>query len=184
MNELRQRTDSQILVMDMQREVLPEGCNQAAWDAAQMADWVNWLAPWEVIAHLTWRDRTDDKGNAHGISQDSAAKCYERFMRKRMPGVSYFSAVEQTPSRDGSHVHALWADARGVYRKEAWHAWFKQFGRARIEPVRNHSDVSGYCAKHLVSSYTTKAPIWWNVKLQWHRVQAMHGRSYGLQPAG
>jgi hypothetical protein len=169
--------------MDMGRELLPVGCDQAAFDNAQMSDWVNWLAPWEVIAHLTWRDRIDGQGNAHGISQDSAAKCFERFMR-HLPGVSYFYAVEQNPSRDGSHVHALWADARGVYRKEAWARWVKQFGRARIEPVRNHGDVSGYCAKHLVASYTTKAPIWWNVKLQWHRVQSMHGRIFGLdQPA-
>jgi hypothetical protein len=166
--------------MEMEREVLPAGCDQARFDNAQMADWVNWLAPWEVIAHLTWRDRKDGKGNAYGISQDSAARGYERFMRKRLPAVSYFYAVEQNPSRVGSHIHALWADAGGVYRKEAWHAWFKQFGRARIELVRNHGDVSGYCAKHLVASYTTKAPVWWNVKLQWHRVQGMHNSDFKL----
>ena len=95
--------------------------------------------------------------------------------------MSYFYAVEPNPSREGSHVHALWADARGVYCKEAWAAWFKHHGRARIEVVRNHEDVSSYCAKHLVASYTTKAPIWWNVKLQWHRVQAMHNRAFELR---
>lgn len=173
------KTDRHVKMMMMDRILMNE--NQDVMDAAQMGDWVNYLAPWEVIAHLTWRDRIDAHGVPHGISCDSAARAFEKFMRRRLPSVSYFYAVEQNPSRDGSHVHALWADARGVYRKEAWASWFKQFGRARIEPVRNHADVSSYCAKHLVSSYATKAPIWWNVKLQWHRIQAMNDCAFKLR---
>jgi hypothetical protein len=167
--------------MEMEREILPKGANQARWDNAQMADWVNWLAPWEVIAHLTWKDRIDAHGVPYGISMDSARKAYERFMQRELPRVSYFYAIEPNPSRAGCHVHALWADAKGVYRQEAWAAWFQRYGRARIEPVRSQSDVSDYCAKHLVASYTTKAPVWWNVKLQWHRVQAQHGTPFALE---
>lgn len=155
--------------------------SRAKLDAEIMAKWVNYLAPWQVIAHLTWRDHVDRFGVPHGIGQWSAAKSFERFMREELPHLSYFYAVEQNPSRDGNHVHALWADAKSVFRKEAWASWFQRHGRARIEPVRNQSDVSGYCAKHLVASYATKAPIWWNVKLQWHRVEAMHNRDFKLE---
>lgn len=167
--------------MTMERLVVQDRTLQAGFDAEQMAHWVNWLAPWQVIAHLTWRDHLDKYGVPHGIGQWSAAKSFERYMKTELPHLSYFYAVEQNPSRDGSHVHALWADAGNVFRKEAWASWFQRHGRARIEPVRNHKDVSDYCAKHLVSSYTTKAPIWWNVKLQWHRVQAMHNRAFELR---
>jgi hypothetical protein len=170
-----------ITAMWMGRVVLQPGQNQADMDHEQMANWVNYLAAWQVIAHLTWRDHVDEHGVPHGIGQWSAAKSFEKFMAKELPYLSYFYAIEQNPSREGSHVHALWADARGVFRKEAWAAWFKRHGRARIEPVRNQSDVSAYCAKHLVASYTTKAPIWWNVKLQWHRVQAMHNAAFVLR---
>lgn len=175
------RVDERVTDMSMGYTLVGPDQDQAAYDAERMAKWVNYLAPWQVIAHLTWRDHIDKDGVPHGIGQWSAAKSYEKFMARELPHLSYFYAVEQNPSRDGSHVHALWADAKGVYRKEAWAAWFQHHGRARIEPVRNQRDVSGYCAKHLVASYTTKAPIWWNVKLQWHRVQAMHNRAFELR---
>ena len=128
-------------------------------DAAQLVNWVHRLAPWEVICHLTFRWEA---------SLESSRRCYEKYMRRRFARVSYFYAVEENPSRDGHHVHALWADCRSVFRKEAWHAWFKQYGRARIEPVRCKADVASYCSK-----YVTKQLCWWNAGLQWHRVQAM-----------
>jgi hypothetical protein len=96
-------------------------------------------------------------------------------MRRHLPQVSYFYALEQNPSRDGFHVHALWADTASVFRKEVWAAWFKRYGRARIEPVRSFEDVSGYCSK-----YVTKEGAWWNVKLQWHRIRAMHDTQFVL----
>lgn len=117
----------------------------------EMERWVSDLAPWEVIAHLTFRWEA-------GLM--SAAKAFERFMGRDLDDVSYFYAVEQNPSRDGHHVHALWAHAVGVQRSRAWRKWFDRFGRARIEPVRSHEDVSNYCAK-----YVAKECAWWNVKL-------------------
>lgn len=158
--------DRRVIAMGMERLLLP-GCDQRKVDARQMADWVNWLAPWEVISHLTWRWES---------SLDSSRRTFERFMRRHLSRVSYFYALEQNPSRDGYHVHALWADAGSIFRREAWAAWFKRYGRARIEPVRSFEDVSGYCAK-----YVTKERAWYDVKLQWHRIQAMHGRPFKLE---
>lgn len=162
--------------MSMEHYALPSGMNQRQWDARVMADWVNYLAPWEVIAHLTF---------AWECSMDLARVRFEHFMQGKghrgvkgvtaLAGVSYFYALEENPGRDGYHVHALWADAGPVFRKAAWAEWFKHNGRARIEPVRRFEDVSSYCAK-----YVTKERAWWNVKLQWHRVQAMHGRPFTL----
>lgn len=159
------------------RILASEGVSQRHLDALQMASWVHGLAPWEVISHLTWRDRIDSRGDVHGIGLMSAAKSYERFMLKHLPRVSYFYAVEENPNREGHHVHALWGDCRGVFRKEAWATWFKQFGRARIEPVRNAGDVEAYSAK-----YVTKERSWWNVKLQWHRIQALNAAPFALGP--
>jgi hypothetical protein len=139
---------------------------EKAVEALEMAQWVHTLAPWDVILHLTF---------AWQSSLDSARRCFEKFMSKRYPRVSYFYALEANPSRDGFHVHALWADAAGVFRKEVWAAWFKSYGRARIEPVRSVDDVAAYCSK-----YVTKAGAWWNVKLQWHRIQALNRREFVL----
>jgi len=97
-------------------------------------------------------------------------------MRRHLARVSYFYALEENPCRDGFHVHALWADAGSVFRREAWAAWFKAYGRARIEPVRSKGDVSDYCSK-----YVTKEGAWWNVKLQWHRLQGLHRAPFALE---
>jgi hypothetical protein len=127
-----------------------------------MVSWVDGLAPWRVIAHHTF---------AWEASIWSAQKSYERFMAKSCKGLSYFYAVEENPSRDGHHVHALWADCEGVQRSDIWSRWKSLYGRNRIEPVRSLADVAAYCSK-----YVTKEGAWWNVKLVspdlWHRARA------------
>lgn len=143
-------------------EPAPSCMAQAKWDELQISDWVNILAPWQVISHLTF---------AWQASFDSGRRVYEKFMRKHLPGVSYFYALEQNPSRDGCHVHALWASGGTIFRKGVWGEWKGVYGRARIEPVRGHQDVSQYCAK-----YVTKERSWFNVKLQGsvlHRYQML-----------
>jgi hypothetical protein len=137
-----------------------------ALEAYEMSNWVHTMAPWDTLLHLTF---------AWEASLDSARRVFEKWMRTEYGRVSYFYAIEENPSRDGYHVHALWADARSVFRKEAWAAWFKSYGRARIEPVRGKEDVATYCAK-----YVCKERAWWNVKLQWHRVQALNGSPFAL----
>ena len=115
-----------------------------------MSEWVHSLAPWSVIAHHTF---------AWEASLWSCRRVYERFMRESLPGVSYFYAIEQNPSRDGHHVHALW-DSISAPRKATHREWLKRYGRNRIEPVRNFSDVVDYCSK-----YVCKDRSWWDLKL-------------------
>ena len=93
-------------------------------------------------------------------SQDSVRRCYEKFMRAELPWVSYFYAIEQNPSRDGHHVHAIWCDCEHSKRRDIWRDWFAQYGRARIEPVRGQDDVALYVAK-----YVTKGNAWWDLRL-------------------
>jgi hypothetical protein len=170
LNSTELKGDRHVIAMDMERIVANDSQTQRSLDKLQMADWVNLLAPWDVISHLTF---------SWECSLDSGRRCYEKFMRKHLPQVSYFYALEQNPCRDGFHVHALWADAGSVFRKEAWSKWFNTYGRARIEPVRSHHDVSGYCSK-----YVTKERAWWNVHLQWHRIMKLNGTPFQLSSVG
>lgn len=148
-------------------------------DAFQMGTWINSLAPWQVFATFTWRDKVflyrDGSPKACGVSLDSARRGYESFMAKQLPYVSYFYAIEPNPSRDGHHVHAIWADCLTVRRKAIFEEWLKKNGRNRIEPVRGLGSVVDYAAKYL-----TIANVWWNVKLQWHRRQALNNATYTL----
>ena len=137
----------------------------------QIASWVQGLAPWSVIAHMTFKyDR--------GCSLDSAQRLYERFMQKNLSDVSYFYAIEENPSRDGHHIHALWAESseggQVVRRSDMWKRWFTTYGRNRIEPVRSHHDVSGYCSKYVSKDCFQRG--WWNVKINspdlWHQHKA------------
>ena len=132
-------------------------------DKLQMAVWVDGLAPWSVIAHHTF---------VWEASIWSAQKSYERFMAKSLGDVSYFYAIEENPSRDGHHVHALWADCEGVQRSEIFARWKATYGRNRIEPVRCVENVASYCAK-----YVMKERAWWNVKLVspdlWHGASSL-----------
>jgi hypothetical protein len=141
--------------MNLARYVVPADRLKAAEMCVAMGDWVHSLAPWQVISHLTF---------AWEASIWSAQRCYEKFMRIEMRGVSYFYALEENPGRDGFHVHALWCDCKNIRRTEIWEKWFHRYGRARIEPVNSRDDVADYCAK-----YVTKEGSWWNVKLLSHR---------------
>ena len=137
--------------MNSARNIEPDLRMKAAQLNVEMGDWMHSLAPWQVISHMTF---------AWEASVWSAQRCYEKFMRKEMWGVSYFYALEQNPGRDGFHVHALWCDCKNKSRRATWRAWFERYGRARIEPVNNRDDVADYYAK-----YVTKEGAWWNVKL-------------------
>lgn len=147
--------------MNQARKIEPEMRVAPAQLNVEMGDWVHALAPWQVIAHLTF---------SWEASLDSARRCYEKFMRQEMWGVSYFYALEQNPGRDGHHVHALWCDCLSKRRRDIWRRWFDRYGRARIEPVNNRNDVADYCAK-----YVTKEGAWWNLKLVGHRHPEMAG---------
>ena len=121
----------------------------------EMGDWVHSIAPWQVISHMTFEKE---------VMIWSARRCYEKFMRQELWGVSYFYALEENPSRKGFHIHALWCDCKSRSRRDIWREWFARYGRARIEPINSRDDVSDYCAK-----YVTKEDWWWDVKLFSHR---------------
>jgi hypothetical protein len=137
--------------MNIARYIEPKDRVKAAELAVAMGDWVHSLAPWQVISHMTFQ---------WAASVWSAQRCYEKFMRTELRGVSYFYAIEENPGRDGHHIHALWVDCLNRRRKDIWREWFDRYGRNRIEPVKNRDDVSDYCAK-----YVTKEGAWWNVNL-------------------
>ena len=149
-------------IMNKARYLEPVDRVKAAQLNVEMGVWVHSLAPWQVISHLTF---------AWEASVWSASRCYEKFMRSELRGVSHFYALEQNPGRDGYHVHALWVDCKNLKRSDIWREWFARYGRNRIEPVRSPGDVADYCAK-----YVTKEGAWWNVKLLSHRhpEQATH----------
>jgi hypothetical protein len=131
--------------------------------AEQMGAFVWSLAPWQVFATFTFEWES---------SQDSARRLYERFMRQHLPWVSNFYSIEQNPSRDGHHVHAIWCDCQHTKRKDIWAEWYRKYGRARIEPVKGMADVSAYCGK-----YVTKGNAWWDFRLMGTR----HPRQQDLQ---
>ncbi len=112
----------------------------------EMADFVHELAVWPVFSTMTFRWEA---------SLSSATRVYQRFMKRALPEVSYFAAIEENPGRDGHHIHALWDDAAAP-RKATHREWLKLYGRNRIEPCRGLGDVESYCAK-----YVCKERAWW-----------------------
>lgn len=142
---------------------------QLALDKIQRVAWIeNLVAPsgWDVMCTFTFRWEA---------SIESARRCFERWVARDLPRVSYFYAIEPNPSRDGHHVHSLWADAKTVWRKGVWQDVFKRWGRARIEPVRSKEHSTEYASKYLC-----KADAWYNVHLQWHRIQRLQDAKFRL----
>jgi hypothetical protein len=133
-----------------------------------MAAWVNGLADWKVFATHTF---------SWEASLWSARRVYERFMHQALPTVSYFYAVEQNPSRDGHHVHAIW-DSSVAPRKATHKEWLKRYGRNRIEPVRGLTAVENYCAK-----YVCKDGVWWDFHLS-HSQHAKREGKFSPLPLG
>ena len=86
-----QRGRTQRENMNRARNLEPEERLKVAQLHITMGDWVHSLAPWQVISHMTF---------AWEASISSAQRCYEKFMRTEMWGVSYFYALEQNPGRD------------------------------------------------------------------------------------
>jgi hypothetical protein len=127
----------------------------------EMAVWVQCLAPWKVFATHTF---------SWEASIWSAQKSFERFLSRSLKHVSVFYAIESNPSRDGHHIHALWADCACVQRTVVWKRWKEVYGRNRIEPIEGFKDVCEYCAK-----YVTKEGAWWNVRLADPTLPALQG---------
>ncbi len=160
---------------------------QLAMDKLQRVEWIESLAQptgWEVMATFTWwQPQSTNPEEALNVARRRYVDWADRSLR----GVSRYDAFERNPSRDGYHVHALWADCEGLNRRWSWKLWQGTFGdwrggrlvraaRARIEPVRSKRDSSAYASKYLC-----KEDAWFDIKLQWHRLQRMHGYAFGLE---
>jgi hypothetical protein len=139
---------------------------QLALDKMQKVEWIRKMADWEVMATFTFRWQA---------SVWSAMRAYKKVMAKRLAGVSYYAVTERNPSRDGYHLHALWADCKTVSRKVEWQNWFEKYGRALIEPVKSADDVSGYASKYLAKEETHL-----EIVLRSHWRDKMHGTKFSL----
>ena len=162
----RDNAESPILVPSVCTEGKTQGENEGSERAKaiqlnlEVAAWIDRLAPWTVVEHLTF---------PWSASVPSATRCYEKFHRKFAPDISYFFAVERNPSRCGSHLHALLAAPPNLYRKRLWQLWFDRYrdpatgegARARIEPVRSQADVTSYVTKYCTKDVFTHDG-WWN----------------------
>jgi hypothetical protein len=109
---------------------------------------VDGLAPWQVFATLTF---------SWEVSQDSARRLFERFMRRHHHHVRYFYALEKNPSRAGYHVHGVMWRKEIPFLKDWWKLWFEKFGRCRYEFIETREDVVNY-----VSKYVSKDAAWWS----------------------
>ena len=165
--EIIEESDAKLIRLDMMRRLT-------------MVNWVQNLAPWDVVAHLTWKDKIfigrGGEKIARGVKIDSARFFFERFMRKQFPRLSYFYAVEENPCRSGHHIHAMFC-GEGLRRTQFWSQWFAKFGRAVVEPIRGTHDVAEYCAKYV----TKETGTWWNTQLQWHHKQALTALPFTLE---
>lgn len=134
----------------------------------EMAGFVQALAEWKVFATFTF---------TWSASVDSARRCFERFVRRTLPNVSTFYAIELHPGGHGGHVHCLF-DRADFPRKAVWREWKKRYGINRVEPIERGPAgfiaVCDYCAK-----YVLKDHAWWNFSLSrgaWHKrtVDTLH----------
>jgi hypothetical protein len=141
--------------MNRARHIRPELRHKTADYQIQLSDWVQSVAPWEIFVTMTYRWEA---------SSGSAAKCFEKFMRQEMRGISYFYVVEQNPDGVGHHVHAVWCDCGDRLRTEIWQKWYERYGINRIEPIHSRENVTDYCAKHV-----TKETLHWNIRLLGNR---------------
>jgi len=139
-----------------------------------MAGWIDGLAPWQVIAHLTFKprpafqsgkkfysERVQQVGDPVGTSHVAAQESFERLMKTEHPDTDYFYATETNPGLvAGAHIHTVLHRSLGIYCKASWEEWFKKYGRCKFELIKSKDDVVSYAAK-----YVTKERSWWNVKI-------------------
>src|SRR5437763_17138676 len=102
----------------------------------EMGDWVPSLAPWQVISHLTFQWEA---------SIWSAQRCYEKFMRTEMRGVSFFYALARNHGRDGFHARALWCDCSNKARRQIWRRWLVREGGERRRALEERAGCVGRC---------------------------------------
>lgn len=98
---------------------------------------------------------------AKPYSAESAARCFEAFMKALGEDVSYLYVIEANRFREGTHVHAVVGNVSRLRRDDTWGKWFKRYGRCHVVPYDNREQDG--CGQYL-SKYLTKGACWWNIK--------------------
>ena len=137
----------------------------------EAVQWVSSMADWCVAADCTfgtgdwpgkrWGRRKDKRDGLlvvrklrRGFDPDDALDLYRKFMRRQLPSVTWFAAVEPNPDHGainpGFHIHSMWAGCDDVHRNTAARKWVEENGVCRIGLIRSRADAEDYCTKHLV----------------------------------
>ncbi len=101
-----------------------------------------------------------------GVSEMCAKKIFKRYMKKNLPAYSWFYVCEANKHRAGVHIHALLIPGAGQHVNIARHGpkWWDAYGWNELEPIKNKSDVTAYCTKH-VAHYLTKGVGWYDIEI-------------------
>lgn len=120
----------------------------------------------KVTQNYTRTGHWKGKPEPVGVSEDSAKKIFKRYMKKHLPAYSWFYVCEQNKHRNGVHLHALLCPGHGQRVRIADHGpkWWNAYGWNQLEPIKNKSDVTAYCTKH-VAHYLTKGAGWYDIEI-------------------
>lgn len=163
-----------ILVPQVSKEIIIMNPEKLTYEQKEMINWMDSLCPWETFftGTTTWKS-----------SAECLKRCYEGFMKKHYPAISYAYCLEPFKTRGwvtngmfnpAFHMHAMFDAGHDISWKEFWATWFKKYGRCKTEPIRHKADVQSYVTKYLMKSQDDKTnigrnEIWWDVKLSKYR---------------
>ena len=122
-------------------------------------DWLTDITQWTTKLDMTFK---------YNVNEFNAKRHFTNWMQKQLPGSTYLYSIEQDPNQtkvgpgqglnQSCHVHAIsdtpWdilRAKRGILRKDLWASWKTQFGRNRIEPVKNITEATGYALKKVLN---------------------------------
>lgn len=125
-----------------------------------LIEWMESITYWTTKLDMTFK---------WNCNEFTAKRHFTRWMAKHLPGSTYLYAIEQDPNQNkvsgtsqglnqACHVHAI-SDTKwnilmvkkGLYRKDLWADWKKQYGMNRIEPVKNITEATGYALKKVLN---------------------------------
>lgn len=147
---------------------------ELTYEQQEMVSWLNSLCPWAIFFTGT----TEWKSTAACLQ-----KCYESFMKKYYPQVSYAYCLEPFSSHGwwangkftpAFHMHAMFDAGHDIRWAKFWNRWKDKYGRNRAEPITHKADVNAYVTKYIMKGHDDKTnnsreEVWWNVKLSAYR---------------
>jgi len=123
-------------------------------------DWIEGITHWTTKLDMTFK---------WNCNEFNAKRHFTTWMRKELPGSTYLYSIETDPNQakvaksgqglnQSVHIHAIsdtkWEILRakkGQLRKHAWASWMNEYGRNRIEPVKNVTEATGYALKKVLN---------------------------------